>query len=83
MHEQQVDTALSALNQRWDSQVARLQNYLYRNYCFANGIAWHEEAPRKSSDMRPDTAHSLSRVFDRVKLNGRTNYERPVKVIRP
>ena len=71
MHEQQVDTALSALNQRWDSQVARLQNYLYRNYCFANGIAWHEEAPRKSSDMRPDTAHSLSRVFDRVKLNGR------------
>ena len=59
--EQDIRAAVGSLVQSWDMQVSRLQNYLQRNYCLANGIPIPEittSSPRESSD-RPPTAGSL------------------------
>ena len=59
--EQDIRAAVGSLVRSWDVQVSRLQNYLKRNYCLANGIPLPEittSSPRESSD-RPPTAGSL------------------------
>ena len=66
--EHDVNIALSAIDERWNAQASRMQKYLYRNYCFANGIPWEDNIPRDSQDKRPDTASSLQKMLDKVML---------------
>ena len=61
--EQDLKAAVGSLEQNWELQVSRLQSYLQRNYCLANGIPVPEiitTSPRQSqSSDRPPTAESL------------------------
>ena len=63
-----VNTALTAIDERWNVQATRLQKYLYRNYCLANGILW-QDTVQDSQDKRPDTSSSISKMLDKVMLN--------------
>ena len=49
--ERDVQAAVASLDQRWESEVARLQRYLKRNYCLAHGLPLTDEAP--ASPTRP------------------------------
>jgi Ran GTPase-activating protein (RanGAP) involved in mRNA processing and transport len=57
--------AITALDTRWDMQVARLQKYLYRNYCLASGIPW-VDGNGADTDGRPGTSSSIQKMLDRV-----------------
>jgi hypothetical protein len=63
-----VEIILQSLNEKWDSEVARLRRYLFRNYTMANGIddAYDDAA----SDGRPATAASLGMMLENLKLSG-------------
>ncbi len=71
-----VNTALTAIDERWNAQASRLRKYLNRNYCLANGIPWQEENRRDSQDKRPDTSSSLQKMLDKVMLNHSPSRER-------
>ena len=43
--ERDMQAAVASLDQRWESEVARLQRYLKRNYCLAHGLPLTDEAP--------------------------------------
>ena len=49
--ERDVQAAVASLDQRWESEVARLQRYLKRNFCLAHGLPLTDEAP--ASPTRP------------------------------
>ena len=69
--EQDMKAAVGSLEQSWDVQVSRLQSYLQRNYCLANGIPVPEittTSPRQSND-RPHTAGSLMTALQDAKLD--------------
>ncbi|KAI7969078.1 hypothetical protein EIK77_000161 [Talaromyces pinophilus] len=38
--DQEVEATLQSLNRKWDIEVDRLRQYLYRNYCTLNGIPY-------------------------------------------
>ncbi|KPI41653.1 uncharacterized protein AB675_9016 [Cyphellophora attinorum] len=72
--EHDIISAVNALDQKWDAQVSRMQGYLYRNYCLAEGFGWQqEEAPPVSAELveepqqleskdRPSTEESKRRL---------------------
>jgi Ran GTPase-activating protein (RanGAP) involved in mRNA processing and transport len=63
-----VEIILQSLNEKWDSEVARLRRYLFRNYTMANGIDdGYDDA---ASDGRPATAASLGMMLENLKLSG-------------
>ncbi|KAF7174886.1 hypothetical protein CNMCM7691_005354 [Aspergillus felis] len=62
-----VEIILHSLNQKWDSEVARLRRYLFRNYNVANGIdIGYDDA---ASDGRPATAASLGTMLENLNLS--------------
>ncbi|GIK06468.1 hypothetical protein Aspvir_002118 [Aspergillus viridinutans] len=62
-----VEIILRSLNQKWDSEVARLRRYLFRNYNVANGIDnGYDDA---ASDGRPATAASFGTMLENLKLS--------------
>ncbi|CDM37531.1 hypothetical protein DTO013E5_7672 [Penicillium roqueforti] len=62
-----VELVLQSLNERWDTEVSRLNRYLLRNYNIAHGI---EEIDDDSASIgRPATAASLSTMFDNFKFD--------------
>lgn len=73
-----VEIILQSLNQKWDSEVARLRRYLFRNYNVANGIDdGYDDA---SSDGRPATAASLGTMLENLRLSGtELTHEEPTK----
>ncbi|KAJ5778973.1 hypothetical protein N7457_006693 [Penicillium paradoxum] len=62
-----VELVLQSLNQRWDTEVARLDRYLQRNYNLAHGVETINED--SASDGRPGTAASLSTMLDNLKFD--------------
>ncbi|CAI7659943.1 unnamed protein product [Penicillium glandicola] len=62
-----VELVLKSLNEKWDTEVARLNRYLLRNYNIAHGI--EEIDDDASSDGRPGTAASLGTMLDSLKFD--------------
>ncbi|KAL1964187.1 hypothetical protein VTN77DRAFT_7145 [Rasamsonia byssochlamydoides] len=62
----EVEAALLSLNKRWDSEVTRLRQYLYRNYCLAKGVPLESEEAKShdqadtASNERPSIAGKLN-----------------------
>ncbi|KAK5944891.1 hypothetical protein PMZ80_002093 [Knufia obscura] len=71
--QQDVNDTVLALEEQWNAQVARLQQYLLRNYQLASGLSWEELDSRSDRDIhtRPNTADSLARMLAKV------NFDRP------
>jgi Ran GTPase-activating protein (RanGAP) involved in mRNA processing and transport len=66
--DQDVTAIIATLNEKWDAQVARMQKYLFRNYCIANGEQWHEpdentspvESGGATARQSPSTSMSMN-----------------------
>ncbi|KAH8689605.1 hypothetical protein BGW36DRAFT_73470 [Talaromyces proteolyticus] len=52
---QEVESTLSSLNRRWDAEVDRLRQYLYRNYCVLHDIPFDVADYKESGLDRPTT----------------------------
>lgn len=60
--EQDLKAAVASLDDRWETEVARLHFYLRRNYCLAHGLPLPDDgnsADLISGNGRPVTANSL------------------------
>ena len=69
--EQDVQAAVASLDQRWDSEVERLQRYLRRNYCLAHGISLTDDTPA-SPTLRHGklaTEESLTRALEFARMD--------------
>ena len=64
--DQDIKAAVTALDEKWDAEIVRMQSYLSRNFHLAHGLPWEEEA---GSIHRPQTAESLGDVLRNVKLD--------------
>ncbi|KAG0160485.1 hypothetical protein PDIDSM_8015 [Penicillium digitatum] len=68
-----VELVLQSLNERWDTEVSRLNRYLLRNYNIAHGIEEmdddFDDDDDAASDGRPGTAASLGTMLDKLKFN--------------
>ncbi|KAI9786892.1 MAG: hypothetical protein M1839_005123 [Geoglossum umbratile] len=52
--DQDVQAAVRVMNEKWDRQIRRLQNFLVRNYCMASGRPLLPD--EDGEDSRPETA---------------------------
>lgn len=78
--DQDVAAALQTLEDKWNHQVARMQKYLFRNYCRAQGLPSDGDTTQGGWSPRPGTADSLTKVLERVKLDRTPTVERPSTV---
>jgi Ran GTPase-activating protein (RanGAP) involved in mRNA processing and transport len=68
--DQDLAAVLSTLDERWNLQVSRMQKFLFRNYCLAQGVPW--EDGEKDESSRPPTMggeSSLAQILQQVKLD--------------
>lgn len=82
--EQDVTATMLALEEKWNFQVARLQQYLQRNYQLASGVTWEEYERRseKEHNTRPNTAESLARMLAQVNFDNHIERtESPVSIM--
>lgn len=72
---QEVESTLRSLNRKWDMEVDRLHQYLYKNYCSLHGIPFDAAEYRDSSgvdmvdDARPVTSTSLAMTLGELDIN--------------
>ena len=69
--QQDVDDTLRTLTERWNTQTARLQQYLQRNYQLASGLDCVDLDARSESTTRPATADSLARMLAQVDFDSK------------
>ncbi|KIV85003.1 hypothetical protein PV11_00744 [Exophiala sideris] len=67
--DQDVAAALAALEERWNVQVARLQKYLFRNYCRSRGIPWEDETGGDEDGRRTSVVeNSMAQLLQQVHI---------------
>jgi hypothetical protein len=76
--DQDVKVALVALNEKWNTEVARMRRYLTRNYHLSRGLPW--DGDENSGDQRPDTADSIGALLEKVKLDRTPTLENEVEL---
>ncbi|KAK6370041.1 hypothetical protein LTR64_005281 [Lithohypha guttulata] len=66
-----VNETLAALEEKWNMQVVRLQQYLLRNYQLATGLTAEEIVGQSQSqaNTRPSTANSLAKMLAQVNFD--------------
>lgn len=69
--QQDVQDTIRTLDERWNTQVGRLQQYLSRNYQLASGVTWDDIEIKAEGNVRPTTADSLSRLLSQVNFDSR------------
>ena len=74
---QDIKAALGLVDESWDRQIYRLEQYLRRNYNIAHGIPTAMEVDDEEFE-RPDTATSLRRVIEKVKYDSTPTIEKQV-----
>ena len=67
--EQDVTAVIATLEEKWKVQVARMQKYLYRNYCQAQGIPWEDSVEEVSRPKSIGADSSLAQILQQVKLD--------------
>ena len=77
--DQDVTAALIALNEKWNSEVARMQRYLTRNHQLAKGLPW-DETKENSDYQRPDSTGSIGQLLEKVKLDRTPTMEKEVEL---
>jgi hypothetical protein len=76
---QDIKAALGLVDESWDRQIYRLEQYLQRNFNIAHGIPTAMEVDDEEFE-RPDTATSLRRVIEKVKYDSTPTMERQVRL---
>ena len=65
-----VTAVISTLEEKWNAQVARMQKYLFRNYCRAQGVPWEDTAIDEGSRQTSAAGDSsLAQILQRAKLD--------------
>lgn len=75
LSDQDIKAALGLVDESWARQEYRLQQYLQRNYNIANGIPTAMDVDEEDFE-RPDTATSLGRIIERVKIESTPTAEK-------
>lgn len=70
--QQDINDLVRTLEERWNAQTARQQQYLLRNYQLATGLTLEELESKSESTTRPGTADTLARILAQV------NFDRPL-----
>ena len=68
LSDQDIKAALSLVDESWERQEYRLQQYLERNYNIANGIPTPMDVGDEEFE-RPDTATSLGKLVEKVHID--------------
>lgn len=82
--EHDITATMLALEEKWNAQTLRLQQYLHRNYQLASGVSWdeYETKSEKEGNTRPSTADSLARMLAQVNFESNMEMtESPVSVM--
>ncbi|KEF61680.1 uncharacterized protein A1O9_03248 [Exophiala aquamarina CBS 119918] len=75
--EQDVTAVISTLEDKWNLQVTRLQKYLFRNYCRAQGEVWEDDNPGEGSGRQNMGSESVAQLLQRVNLDRTPTNEHP------
>jgi len=79
LSDQDIKAALGLVDESWERQEYRLQQYLQRNYNIANGVPTTMEVDDEEFE-RPDTAASLSKIVEKVKLESTPTAEKDLQL---
>lgn len=74
---QDIQTTHRLLTEQWDRQVYRLQQYLIRNWCLANGVPVNMEIEDEKFE-RPESVGSIGKVLEQVKFDTTPRAEKPL-----
>lgn len=75
LSDQDIKVALSLVDESWQRQEYRLQQYLQRNYNLANGIPTNLDVDDEEFE-RPDTAASFSELVEKVQAESTPTVEK-------
>ncbi|KAL5121759.1 hypothetical protein ACEQ8H_000446 [Pleosporales sp. CAS-2024a] len=79
LSDQDIKAALGLVDESWARQEYRLQQYLLRNYNLAHGIPTAMDVDEEDFE-RPDTATSLSKIIQQVKIESTPTTEKDVQL---
>jgi hypothetical protein len=79
LSDQDIKAALGLVDESWARQEYRLQQYLQRNYNIANGIPTTMDVDEEAYE-RPDTAHSLGKILERVQIESTPTAEKELQL---
>jgi hypothetical protein len=79
LSDQDIKAALGLVDESWARQEYRLQQYLQRNYNIAHGIPTTMDVDEEDFE-RPDTATSLGRIIEKVKIESTPTYEKDLQL---
>jgi hypothetical protein len=79
LSDQDIKAALGLVDESWRRQEYRLQQYLQRNYNIANGIPTTMDVDDEEFE-RPDTASSLSKIVEKVKIESTPTVEKDAQL---
>ena len=67
--DQDVAAVISTMDEKWNVQVARMQKYLFRNYCHRQGVPWEDSVEDTSRATTAVGDSSLAQILQQVKLD--------------
>lgn len=79
LSDQDIKAALGLVDESWARQEYRLQQYLQRNINIANGVPTTLDVDEEDFE-RPDTATSLTRIIERVKIETTPTVEKDLQL---
>ncbi|KAF2446188.1 RNI-like protein [Karstenula rhodostoma CBS 690.94] len=79
LSDQDIKAALGLVDESWERQEYRLQQYLQRNYNLAHGVPAALDVDDEEFE-RPDTATSLGRLIEKVQLERTPTIEKDVQL---
>jgi hypothetical protein len=79
LSDQDIKAALSLVDESWERQEYRLQQYLQRNHNIANGVPAALDVDDEEFE-RPDTATSLGRMLEKVQTESTPTAEKDVQL---
>jgi hypothetical protein len=82
LSDQDIKAALGLVDESWARQEYRLQQYLQRNYNIAHGIPTTMDVDEEDFE-RPDTASSLGKIIEKVKIESTPTYEKDLQLGMP
>ncbi|OAL50916.1 leucine rich repeat protein-like protein [Pyrenochaeta sp. DS3sAY3a] len=82
LSDQDIKAALGLVDESWARQEYRLQQYLLRNYNIANGIPTTMDVDEEDFE-RPDTATSLAKIIEKVKIESTPTTEKDLQLGAP
>jgi len=79
LSDQDIKAALGLVDESWERQEYRLQQYLQRNYNIANGVPVNMDVDDEEFE-RPDTAASIGKLVEKVTLDTTPTIEKEVQL---